>query len=384
MRTKALATFLLAALIPWTAGCARLVDGLASHAPADGTESAARLAAGPHGMKRRDLQLVDASRPEPGNAGFEGARARTLEVSAWFPKDTADALPLILYSHGFTGSRTEMLFLLEHLASHGYAVVALDFPRTNGDAPGGPDFMDLHHQPGDVRFVLDAVLAMPARELGFAIDEERVGLAGLSYGGLTTTLLAFHPTEREARVHAAVSIAGPTQMLGPRFFASGGPPFLMVAGTQDAIVPYDRNAEGLRTKLPAAALVSIDGGTHLGFVEFARRWLRFSHSPDGLACGGLQEQLEEVQTEDDPGMALGPLGGLERAIDGAAWDPPCSPPPGDVEAMRPQRQQVVTALAVRAFFDSVFLPDAAERQASASYLRTTMPEELPDATYSGP
>ncbi len=382
-RSTAAVLLLLGLASTWL-GCAGLVEGLRSHAPADGTESAARLAPGVYDVERTDLLLVDPSRPEPSHAGFAGASSRTLRVSVWSPVGAEGARPLILYSHGFSGNRTEMLFLLEHLASHGYAVAALDFPRTHGAAPGGPDFLDLHHQPGDVRFVLDTLLAKSARELGVAIDEDRIGLAGLSYGGLTTTLLAFHPTEREPRARAAVSIAGPTQMLGARFFAEEGPPFLMVAGTEDAIVPHDRNAAGLRGKLPAAALVSLEAGTHLGFVEFARVWLRFHRSPDSLACGGIREQLEEVSTGEDPGDAFGPLGGPEQGIDGDAWDPPCSSASDDALAMRPQRQQYLTALAVRAFFDSRFLPSASDREAAEAYLRTRMADELDDASYDGP
>ena len=37
--------------------------------------------------------------------------------------------PLILLSHGFTGYRTQMFYLAEHLASHGYIVVGIDHYR---------------------------------------------------------------------------------------------------------------------------------------------------------------------------------------------------------------------------------------------------------------
>ena len=42
---------------------------------------------------------------------------------------------------------------------------------------------------------------------------------GLSLGGLTSTLLGFHPKWRDNRIGAVVSIAGPTAMLGEDFFS---------------------------------------------------------------------------------------------------------------------------------------------------------------------
>jgi len=381
MRMNPAAGGLLLCLVLLVPGCARISEGLRSQAPAEGTVSAARFAPGPFDTTTSDLQLVDESRATMANEDFAGAPSRTLEVSLLSPSGAQDPVPLIVYSHGFSGNRTEMRFLLEHLAGHGYGIAALDFPLTNGDAPGGPNFLDLAGQPGDVRFVIDSLLSMSSDERGFAIDEERIGLMGLSYGGLTTTLLGFHETEAEPRAKGAISIAGPAQMFSERFFAAGGPPFLMIAGTEDAIVPHALNAETLLSKAPAAALLSLDAGTHLGFVEFGRFWMRFSHHPDGLACTAIRSQFEDA--DDAPQESpFDALGSPEDGIDGAAWDPPCGVARELPQAMRPQRQHALTSLAVRAFFDSLFADDPADRQSAAVYLSTTMPQELGDARYS--
>ena len=46
-------------------------------------------------------------------------------------------------------------YLAEQLASLGYVVVAVDYPLTNGLAPGGPDVKDVVNQLADVSFLID-------------------------------------------------------------------------------------------------------------------------------------------------------------------------------------------------------------------------------------
>ena len=374
----------LAASLVFGVGCSRLVDGLRSHAPPAGTESAARIEAGPYAVESIDFEWVDDTRPMMENGDFPGASARDIGVTVRYPTDAAGPRPLIVYSHGFTGNRTEMAYLLEHLASHGNVVAALDFPLTTTEAPGGPTALDLASQPGDVRFVIDRVLAenAPGGALAGRIDEERIGAAGLSYGALTTTLVAFHPTEGDPRVKAALSIAGPTQMFTERFFAADDTPFGMLAGTQDLLVPYDLNATPLVAKA-GAEVVLLDAGTHLGFVEFAGTWMRFSFNPDETACNQFADATETPENpfEDDPFDALG---GEEIGMDFSAWVLPCQGGAEVTLAMRPARQQILSALAARAFFDAQFADDGSAREAASAFLARGMPAELADASYSGP
>jgi dienelactone hydrolase len=366
-------------------GCERLVDGLRSQAPPAGGVSAARLAPGPFEVATLDFAFVDASRPTMANGDVPAASSRTLGVTVWVPADADGARPLLVYAHGFTGNRREMVYMLEHVASHGYVVAGLDFPLTNGEAPGGPNSLDLGSQPGDVRFVIDSVLAEneAGGSLAGRIDPGRIGLAGLSYGGLTTTLVAFHPGEADPRVRGAISIAGPTQMFTPVFFSGGGPPFLMIAGTEDALVPHALNAVPLPAKAPGSELLTLDAGTHLGFVDFAELWMRFSYNPDATACERIGELGgSELGGGEEPGNPFEMLGTVEDGIDAAAWVLPCQGDQPIGKAMRPARQHLITSLAVRAFLDSLFAKDPALRAEARDYLRSGLPGELPDARYS--
>jgi predicted dienelactone hydrolase len=363
-------------------GCATFREALAPSGPPAGSESARRLAPGPHEVARRDFRFVDGDRPTPAHGDFRGAPTRTLVTTLWAPQAADGLHPLVVYSHGFMSRREGGTYLARHLASHGYVVAAADFPATNGDAPGGPNVEDVVNQPQDVRFLIDSVLALEgdARPFEGAIDEARIGVMGLSLGGLTSTLVAFHPALGDPRVRVAISIAGPGEIFSRRFFEAGDVPFLMIAGTADAIVPYAANAPRLLERVPGGALVTLDGGSHVGFADLAPRVFRFSDNPDAIGCRYLRRNLD-VDADPDPDGPFAALGGpavgIELREDAAR---PCADD-ALVHAMRPARQHVLTTLAVRAFLDSVFADSESARSAASRYLAHTFAVELPEARF---
>ncbi len=96
--------------------------------------------------------------------------------------------PLVVLSHGYTGYRTMMFYLAEHLASHGYVVAALDHTdSTNAEV----DFVNspfsgfpstLLNRARDQQFVLEyfAKLDTP---LGKSIAVDQASVIGYSMGG---------------------------------------------------------------------------------------------------------------------------------------------------------------------------------------------------------
>jgi hypothetical protein len=195
--------------------------------PAADSESARLLASGQHRVATFDTVFVDASRPTDANGDFAGSPERTLAATLWYPEGARSRAP---------ASRLQPRLHVDaqrERAARGAAreprlrggrgrLPAHEFPR-----PGGPNVRDAVNQPDDVRFVIDRVLAWGPGERPFAgeIDRERIGAIGLSLGGLTTTLAAFHPWLRDPRIAAAVSIAGPAAMFSPAFFATADVPF---------------------------------------------------------------------------------------------------------------------------------------------------------------
>jgi predicted dienelactone hydrolase len=344
----------------------------------DGSVSAARLAPGPHPVGDVELEWVDASRPTAANGDHPGSRVRTFRVAVWYPVGAQDAHPLAVYSHGFVSSRHGGTYLAEHLASHGYVVVSADHPLTHIGAPGGPNPRDVVHQPADVSFLIDRTIALTGAERPFdgEIDAERIGVFGLSLGGITTTLVAFHPEWRDRRVAAAISIAGAGDVFGPRFFDHAEVPFLMIAGTADAIVDYERNALPIPDRTRGGGLVSIEGGTHVGFAHVAAGVMRLFGNPDTLACSLGGADAEKPRENPFSGLFGAPEQGLLEVDE---YPTPCAR--RFEAAMAAGRQQMLTTLAVRAFFESRFARDPASRKDHEEFLARTLPTELPEVTY---
>ncbi|MBZ4322505.1 alpha/beta hydrolase family protein [Streptomyces huiliensis] len=162
-------------------------------------------------------------------AGVDWAATRT-HAYADAPA-LAGRRPVLLYSPGAGDPRTMGIGLAEDLASHGYAVVAVDHPGDAGEVefpvemPGrervrptvltadpGPDLFAVLAETriADLRFVLDR-LADPAAlgrslppGLGAALDLRRVGAFGHSLGGTAVTE-AMH---RDRRIRAAADLEG--------------------------------------------------------------------------------------------------------------------------------------------------------------------------------
>ncbi|MYB18520.1 MAG: hypothetical protein F4Y16_05985 [Holophagales bacterium] len=355
----------------------------------EGQASREVLARGPHQVKKLDTTFVDRNRPTLANNDFAGSDERRLVTSISYPTNAnargvaregrpANGFPLIVYSHGFMSRRSEGAYLARHFARHGYFFVAADYPLTNFASPGGPRFDDVAHQPGDVRFLIDRLLRWnddSNHEFFGTIDPERIGVMGLSLGGMTSTLAAFHPELRDDRIGAAVSIAGPSAMFTPAFFETAEVPFLMIAGDADAIVPYPENAASLPERAPRSGLVTLKDGSHVGFADIARYTSRWSRHGDTLACGALMGAVtEDADLGDVPG-----LGGLDQGVARDQGGRLCDPLPS-VRSMRPARQQMLTTLAAFSFFESRFAAEAAERKRAADYLATELSGENEDVT----
>ena len=363
------------------AGVAILSLGKQPEPLAEGSESANMLASRHYSFIREDLRLVDDNRPTQANKDFDGADARILETSYWYPVNDQGEVPegkhpLVIYSHGFASTRYSGKHLSEYLASNGYIVIATDFPLTNMNAPGGPEVKDVVNQPGDVSFLLNSVIAWSLDEshvLSGHLDESRIGVTGISLGGMTTTLVSYHPTRRDPRIKAAASIAGPSSSFSETFYESVDIPFLMLAADSDALVPYDVHALPILDRVQRSSLVTIAGGTHLGFAAHTGilRWLE---NADSIGCYSV---LKNINTEEEPWHEL--VGTPEQGVLYEDVPLPCENRPLPV-GMNPLRQHMSTVLAIYSFFESHFNQAPEKRIYFDRFLHEVMPEEIPEVS----
>lgn len=183
--------------------------------------------------------------------------------------------PLVVFSHGSGGTRVGYVFLTEFLASHGFIVMAADHIGNSNYTivnnmvvkSGGPRGQaSSTDRPKDVSFLIDAMTAMNAKtgdRFNGHVDLDRIGGAGMSFGGSTTK----NVIEQDKRVKAAVMLApgGPT---GQR--ANFDTPVMMMIGTEDTTIREAGNATNRAyyeaTKGPRY-MVEIKDGGHYSFTS---------------------------------------------------------------------------------------------------------------------
>lgn len=252
--------------------------------------------------------VIDPTQPGPYPVGVtrvvleDTARGRTLTTEVWYPGDesarglppapaetylppeyaflaanatlplaavrdvplAADGpFPLIAFSHGSGGIRFQNTFQMEHLASHGYVVVAPDH-QGNTYFSGGLSIPELRiERPLDIRFVLDRFsefTADPGSRFHGWVDLDRpFGVSGHSFGAYTSIEVA----NQDARIAAALPMA----LTGDLRDGYSAATLLMVA-TEDKTIGEDANAAIRATygQLPGPrAIVEIPDAGHYSF-----------------------------------------------------------------------------------------------------------------------
>lgn len=178
-----------------------------------------------------------------------------------------DKFPLVLFSHGFSGVRTQSTFLTSHLASWGMVVAAPEHNARNLTSNlGGVDPADQTDPLDDLAGAIDAVrTANDEGVLAGSVDLERIAAVGHSAGG--GSVLAFAAT---GAVDGYVSLASgaPVPDDGSAPQLPDVPSFFM-AGSTDAVVPADTRTRPAFDAAPAPSLLWIlEGVGHNGFDDF--------------------------------------------------------------------------------------------------------------------
>lgn len=374
-RARALAVLPILALLASCGG-----GGGSNEAPLD---FATLTAPGSYAVGVRTFELVDTSRETPANGTNPGAPQRRLPARIWYPAESAGPdtppatdgpFPLIGYAHGFSSSREEGQVAGAHLASHGYVVVAVTFPLSNGAAPGGPSIADMASQPGDVEFAMAQVTdGVVGADVSAAIDSSRRGIAGLSLGGGTVLIGAYHPRWRIEDLDAAVAFAPASCFFGPDFYQRSLPT-LILAGDADMLVPLASGPERAFDLAPEPiSLAVLAGGNHVGFLGIDVDGERNADAVVGCpvigaggAIAGAGGAALAAQLEEGAGPGAVNLEGCAGGI--------CE---GELpQTMSAVRQLELTRAALLAHFEATLRGSAA----AARWLSQTFGETEPDVS----
>jgi predicted dienelactone hydrolase len=256
----------LAGCLSLTAACTSTASTTASgRQPLPSTT----VAATPPAVVTYEETYVDHSRPTPKfEAVYPGAASRTLRVLFFAPDNGAAGsapLPLLLFSHGLTGTPEDYAALLTDIARHGYLVAAPAYPLTNGDAPKGNTAGDLVNQPGDVSFVLDRVTAQ-SKQPGWMhglVDPSHIATGGHSLGGITTYGVAFNACCRDPRIKAAFVIDGlAAGFPDAQYFTGIHTPLLAIHGGKDETVGIKIGRAAFDRANTPKYFMTIIGGAH--------------------------------------------------------------------------------------------------------------------------
>lgn len=266
---------------------------------------------GPHPAGVRTLGLVDSRRGDrplalevwyPATDAFAGrdvaeATRDTYELVPGLPPGWQDAVrdaearrgrfPLVAFSHGFGGHRRQSTFLCTHLASHGYVVAAPDHTGNTivdvvqlvmslqlGTPLPDPEAMIaelIAARPADVRFAIDRLLEGEGG-LADAIDAERIGVSGHSFGGWTA--LAVTAADRRIRAALPLAPAGgssplPAEALrGSLVFDWGRDvPTLFLVAERDSLLPLPGMHELLEKTRGRKRMVVLANADHMHFCD---------------------------------------------------------------------------------------------------------------------
>lgn len=196
-----------------------------------------------YGQRHTTLQIAS----KTGEIRREG-RSRPIEYRVTYPVAQGQ-FPLIVFSHGWRGSKEGYKPLAEHWAKRGYTVLQPTFtdsfqylPRSEWrnafNTQGGRAFENWDERAEDVKFLIANLARLP--EIKGRYDLTKLGIGGHSFGSQTSILLGGGGPERYdqagAKALLLLSPQGKSLLMTERNLGSVSIPTLSVTGSNDTAI----------------------------------------------------------------------------------------------------------------------------------------------------
>ncbi|MEH2166346.1 MAG: alpha/beta hydrolase [Nostoc sp.] len=242
-------------------------------------------------------------------------RDRKIPVDIYWSTAATPDKPIIVFSHGFASVRTDLRYLAEHLASHGYVVAALEHPGSNAAntdlaLQGKTRVMkpqEFLNRPQDISFVIDELEKLNQTSnnpLQGKLATTNAMVVGYSFGGATALTLAGAELQlehlkqrckknlsilslgeniqciaeelpknsyqlRDTRIKQAIALNPTTSLIfGETGLTKIQVPTIVLAGSADKTTPALTEQIVGFEKIPSPkSLVGIIGGTHLSVKD---------------------------------------------------------------------------------------------------------------------
>lgn len=242
-------------------------------------------------------------------------RQRQIPLDVYFSSSASTNKPVIVFSHGRGSVKTDLRYLAEHLASHGYIVAALEHPGSNKTSFKAvnqnkkqlvtpQEFLD---RPRDVSFILDELEKLNQTgnsPLQGKLATNNVMIIGHSFGGGTALALAGGELQienlkqrcqqnlstanlgervqcagqvlpektyqlRDARIKQAIALNPTTSlMFGETGLTKVQIPTLILSSSADKITPALTEQVMGFAKIPSPKwLVGVVGASHLSVID---------------------------------------------------------------------------------------------------------------------
>jgi len=209
-----------------------------------------------------------------------------LNVAVWKPaaEEKNAKAPIVIFSHGFGGSSTQVKFLMRAMAEHGYLVVAPDHADARGSKStfGRPEISFHRAQEwsdstyrarhDDIVKIIEALHNDPTWDN--QIDWSKLALCGHSLGGYTVLGLGgAWPSWKLAGVKAIIALSPYTEPFVHKGALSAmNVPVMYQGGTRDfGITPRLLGPAGIYAKTASPAyLVVFERAGHLAWTNLNR------------------------------------------------------------------------------------------------------------------